>query len=474
MVTDPEMLFWVATHAGLFSFIGHLKMQDCSPREVGFCFRASTLRSSNNEDSKGGAIVVFVPRILCSCSGQFLCHGRAVAAVWLYVGIQITENMLMVRKQVKSYRIQIRRACLQGLLLLLLPVLAACSAAPGMNIGTKMPQAGVEPVMKEITPQLVQEERAVRDKLLDQEISELFSEPRPYTVGPNDVVSFDMLGQSEMKTSVSVVMAPLPNSAADSMVSSGFAVDAEGQLHLPYVGAVKVAGLTERELHELLVQLYSKYIKKPELNVRVQSYRSKRLYVDGEIRNPGVLPIIDIQMTLPEALSRAGGATTMGDLGAVSLSRSGRQYTINVPQLAAHGVNPSQIMLKDGDLLRVPPREEGKVFVLGEVTTPSAVLPHNGRLTLNEALGNAGGVNTASGEPRQIYVVRRANDLHPIVYHLDAASPVALALAESFELQAKDVVYVDATSLARWNRVVSLLLPTAQLIVDSKYLSVIK
>jgi polysaccharide export outer membrane protein len=102
-------------------------------------------------------------------------------------------------------------------------------------------------------------------------------------------------------------------------------------------------------------------------------------------------------------------------------------------------------------------------------------LPHDGRLTLNEALGEAGGVSTANGEPRQIYVVRNTSDAHhPLVYHLDAASPVALALAESFELQAKDVIYVDATGLTRWNRVVNLILPSAQLVVDSKYLNIIK
>jgi polysaccharide export outer membrane protein len=353
-------------------------------------------------------------------------------------------------------------------------ILAACSAAPGMNMDSGIAQSGVEPVLKEITPQLLQEERATRDKSIQQQASTLFADPKPYTVGINDVIAVVMFGQTEMVTSVSVMMAPIPNSAADSLVASGYAVDSEGQVHLPYVGAVQVAGLTERELHELLIQRYEKFIKKPELGVRVASYRSKRLYMDGEIKNPGILPIIDIPMTLPEALSRAGGATALGDLSSVTLSRAGKNYVVNVPQLAAHGVDPSRILLENGDMVRVPPREEGKVFVLGEVTKPTTVLPHNGRMSLNEALGEAGGVSTSSGEPRQIYVVRNTGDTHPLVYHLDAASPVALALAESFELQAKDVIYVDATALTRWNRVVNLILPTAQLVVNSKYLSIIK
>ena len=51
----------------------------------------------------------------------------------------------------------------------------------------------------------------------------------------------------------------------------------------------------------------------------------------------------------------------------------------------------------------------------------------------------------------------------PTVYHLDAKSPVALMLAEQFDLQPRDVVYVDPAPLANWNRVISLILPTAAL-----------
>jgi polysaccharide export outer membrane protein len=67
-----------------------------------------------------------------------------------------------------------------------------------------------------------------------------------------------------------------------------------------------------------------------------------------------------------------------------------------------------------------------------------------------------------SGDARQIYVIRRVGD-KPEVYHLDAQSPVAYALAEGFELKSRDVVFVDPSQLVRWNRVISLLVPTAAL-----------
>jgi polysaccharide export outer membrane protein len=95
------------------------------------------------------------------------------------------------------------------------------------------------------------------------------------------------------------------------------------------------------------------------------------------------------------------------------------------------------------------------------VLRPSTQTQRNGRLTLNEALGDSGGVSPVSGDPRQIFVIRAANQAQPEIYHLDAHSPTAYALAEGFELQARDVVYVDPAPLVRWNRVISLILPSA-------------
>ena len=158
------------------------------------------------------------------------------------------------------------------------------------------------------------------------------------------------------------------------------------------------------------------------------------------------------------------------------MTRNGVTTLVNLPQLTELGVNPSRIMLAAGDLVSVGNRDESKVYVLGEVTRPMALPLRSGRLTLNEALGESGGVSSLSGDPRQIYVVRSRNGRHgstanagaaavtpttPEIYHLDASSPVAYALSEGFELRARDVVFVDPVPLVRWNRVISLILPSA-------------
>ena len=186
------------------------------------------------------------------------------------------------------------------------------------------------------------------------------------------------------------------------------------------------------------------------------------------MRTPGLQALNDIPMTLPEALGRAGGFTPTADRSAIAVTRNGSTTLVNLPKLTARGISPTAILLGNGDLVRVLAREDAKVFVLGEVLRPSTQTLRNGRLTLNEALGDAGGVNPVSGEPRQIYVIRAANQEQPEVYHLDANSATAYAMAEGFELQARDVVYVDPAPLVRWNRFISLILPSAVAVNTSR------
>jgi len=97
---------------------------------------------------------------------------------------------------------------------------------------------------------------------------------------------------------------------------------------------------------------------------------------------------------------------------------------------------------------------------MGEVMLQGTILMRNGRLSLNEALSEVGGVNLNLANPRQIYVIRNEPAGGQSIFHLDANTPTALALADGFALRARDIVYVDPVPLVRWNRVISLLLPS--------------
>jgi polysaccharide export outer membrane protein len=355
---------------------------------------------------------------------------------------------------------------------LVLPFIAACTAvAPGMHFSnssgyadSSAPEGTVPTVVKAITPQLVRFEKEQRDKQVTQDISHLAGRAKPYGIESGDILSITVWDHPELAGTGSAIAGTAtitgvePSAAATP--SPGFVVDHEGMIQFPYAGNLKVSGLTEEQARSLLASKLSHYIRKPKVTLRVQSYRSKRIYIDGEVKAPGLQAINDIPMTLVEALNRAGGMLPTADQSQISLTRAGTTYRINLPQMVQKGINPTGIMLTNGDVVRVMSRDENKIFVSGEVITPKALTMHNGRLTLNEALGETGGINPLSGDSGQVYVVRKSAT-EPIVYRLDAKAPGALAMAESFELHPKDVVYVAATPLANWHRTISQIFPSA-------------
>ena len=335
--------------------------------------------------------------------------------------------------------------------------LRADPSAPGGVVNTDAPPPGA---LRPITPELIRQQRASQSTGVGADVRRLFGVAKPYVIGSGDVLNIVVWDHPELAIAPAGSSSALDASSL-SPVGNGYNVSPAGQVQFPYVGVLKLGGLNEYEARDLLTTRLAKYFKDPQVTVRIQSYRSGRVYVDGEVRLPGLQALNDVPMTLPEAIGRAGGFTTLADRSNVSISRDGTTVPINMQQLTSLGINPSSILLGSGDLVRVLSSDESKVYVMGEVTRPIAQTLRNGRLTLNQALGEAGGVNPTSGDPRQIYVVRSARDGQPEIYHLDAKSPVAYALAEGFELRARDVVYIDASSLVRYNRVISLLLPSA-------------
>ena len=359
-------------------------------------------------------------------------------------------------------------------------LLAGCAAAPGISFdealsaqsspaaaaGTSKDASGSDApppgALQSITPDLIRQQRAGRATDVGDEVKRLFGTSSQYRVGPGDILNIVVWDHPAL------ALAPAGSITTDatsgSPVSNGYNVSQDGLIQFPYVGSFKAGGLTEYEVRDRLSTRLAKYLTDPKLTVRVQSFRNGRVYVDGSVRTPGLQAVNDIPMTLPEVINRAGGFAADADRSMVAVSRNGRTTVVNMQQLIALGVNPNKILLGAGDMVRVFSQDDSKVYVLGEVPRPAGQVMRNGRLSLNQALGEAGGVSTTSGNPRQIYVVRAKVDGTPEVYHLDASTPVSYALAEGFELRPRDVVYVDPVPLVRWSRVINLILPSAQVV----------
>ena len=169
-------------------------------------------------------------------------------------------------------------------------VLAACtSMAPGMQFGrAKAPaDAGIagsadgrQPEIQLITSTLVRNEREAREKRVSEDIGALMQPAQPYRVEAGDVLQIVVWDHPELSASM-LPAVPVAGGAGAGIAgsplqpSSGFEVDQEGMLEFPYAGKMKVAGMTTGDVHALLTQRLSRYLKQPKLTLRVLNYASR-------------------------------------------------------------------------------------------------------------------------------------------------------------------------------------------------------
>ncbi|SAK50328.1 polysaccharide export protein [Caballeronia pedi] len=351
-------------------------------------------------------------------------------------------------------------------------MLSACAFAPGFRMpvsgdatasggdaGPHIEATAATPAIPvtELDLALVRRDADRRKMNQDQQAKRLFGAPKAYTVGAGDVLQIVVWDHPELAAAQGAGQSQAPAKTSDP--AAGFVVDQKGNLRFPYAGTLAVAGLRTDEIQQKLATALSTYLVKPQVTVRMASYRARQVYVDGQVHTPGALSLTDVPLSFYDAIARAGGFNDNADQSDVVLVRGGDSYRIDVPQLLAQGLNPSKLYLKEGDLLRVTSRDDNGVYVMGEVNKPGSAAPRrDGRLTLADALSQVGSINSATADTAQMFVIRPGGDAAR-VYHLDSRSPVSMLVANEFELQPKDVVYVDGSGLVRFNRVISLLMP---------------
>jgi len=344
--------------------------------------------------------------------------------------------------------------------------LSACALAPGMYMGdttgeskTDVPMLDSgEPIttraiITPITADLIVQKltAARRQAQAAKPPVPAPQDPGPYRLGAHDVLSITVWDHPELT---------IPAGEFRTAETAGNVIGDDGTIFYPYVGVIRVEGMTIEQLRDTLTRRLAHYIENPQLDVKVVAYRSKKVYVVGEVNQPGIQAITDVPMTVVEAVNRSGGINqATSDMARVTVSRGGEVIKINLLALYEDGDLSQNILLKNGDVLNVPDNNLNKVFVIGEVLKPSSQFIDKGRMTLAEALGDAGGVDPLSANAGQIYVIRSGQG-KPEIFHLNASSPDAMLLAHDFRLAARDVVYVDPAQVTRWNRVITQILPT--------------
>lgn len=281
-----------------------------------------------------------------------------------------------------------------------------------------------------------------------------------YRIGPLDMVQVVVWEHPEL------------TSPMGQYQPAGQKVTTDGKLFYPYAGELEVAGLTAQELRaEITKRLSDKILNDPQVDVRVTGYNGRKAFVSGAVNKPGSFGFDEKPVTLPDAIANVGGFSEEADPSALQLRRGDKVYNINYLDAFKNNLPLEKILIKAGDQIYIPSRIEAmrdqKVFVLGEVGRVGTVNIYDNNLTLVDALATSGGLNALNADSRSVYVIRNTSEKQIDVFLLNAKNALSLAMAERFNLASHDVVYVDASGLATWNRIMSLISPNAAVLYNA-------
>ena len=245
-----------------------------------------------------------------------------------------------------------------------------------------------------------------------------------YKVGLGDVLDISVLEHDELKTKAPVT--------------------SDGSISFPYIGSIKVKGLSLSDIEkEISKKLSSSYIKYPVVSVTLTSFESVKYFVYGEVNNPGRFTL-EGNMTVLKAISAAGGITQDGLYGKVKLRRKqkgGHEYkeiSIDLKNTKESNTN-CDMPIEDEDIVVVERNKE--FFVYGEVIKPGKYTLED-NMTVLKAISLAGGF-AKYGSPDRVKILRTV--LGKVGYEsikVDMKSAVKGEVGKDIRLEFDDIVIV--------------------------------
>ncbi|MDP2562099.1 polysaccharide export protein [Psychrobium sp. 1_MG-2023] len=349
-------------------------------------------------------------------------------------------------------------------------LMSGCAIIPGSHlegIDAQASQSTLEQDLSNVNisiidSQLIKQLKNDNEKNVTTKASTIDVSNYDYVLGIGDVLSIGVWDHPELT---------IPAAVQRTAAFDGFRVQADGTITYAYAAKIPAAGKTISQLHDTLVKKLSKIIEKPQVDIKVVGFNSQRAYVTGEVKKPGTYAITEIPLTLIDAINQAGGLNPKADWRTVTFTRGNNTEIIKLDDFYAKGDISQNRLLQHGDIIHINRTDNQKVFVLGDVNQAGSIEINRYGLSLAEALSDVGGLKEQTANANGVFVLRKreANnegDVIADVYQLHAKNVVALVLADQFQLQPRDIVYVTTAPIARWNRLISQLVPTIQALDD--------
>jgi protein involved in polysaccharide export with SLBB domain len=204
--------------------------------------------------------------------------------------------------------------------------------------------------------------------------------PATYVIGPGDELLIHVWGKIDLDTRVTV--------------------DRNGQVFVPTVGTLTVAGLRFEQLQSFLHSSIATLYKDFDLNVTMGQLRSIQVFVLGSARQPGVYTISSLS-TLVNALFASGGPSATGSMRHVQLRRGDQVVTdFDLYDLLRRGDKSRDAQLLPGDVIYIPPAGS-QVAIIGSVNEPG-IYEIKGDETVASALEDAGGATNLADQDRAL------------------------------------------------------------------------
>lgn len=283
-----------------------------------------------------------------------------------------------------------------------------------------------------------------------------FVEEKPpsanYVIGPNDVLYVNIYGRPELGS-------PMGPSVGTKI--QGSRVDGNGDIHLPLVESVGVAGLTVEQAQEGLKKAFKTYVKEPWVVVEVVEYRSKPLYLIGQFKAAGTY-YMDRPLNLLQGIALGNGLDPTANLRGARLLREEKTLAVDIYNLLQQGDRKQNVWLKAGDTIYVPDDRAQNIFVFGAVIRPGAVPMLHGKMTLPQAIG-AAGLRDIGYDLGSVRIIRSFTPTRGQLLVVDTTKTLG-GEALPFPLMEGDIVYVPKSSVGSWNDAINEILPSLQLV----------